>query len=673
MADPVAKTAVMLLPICTLLSTISCDHRVSKEKKERAASALQLFTPKFCLSLGALADYGVITQSFIRKFDSLHHDIAASERELLHFERKMRKIFVDGWFLASHAETAAGGGPRQLKGQFITELVRRQTKKSAVFSAGSKQLLVWGPNTAEEVREVADRCSYMTEVMLERLRAESDCDQLRSSFQAFDRARMVEGRLDRRHVSGEGSNDARRACLRGIRRLAKALEMDQDMQGVVLLEYVDVAQAVCKETGLTADPVEAGLTADPDNHCNREMWCKVLDDTWLRKHFENRIAPVVHLQAIIRLYLSVLDGECQVERDLGGILAEASEHCNLNTDGIDDLMMLKTSKLQESADFGDVARGEITAFTKACLRLWRAEYGCRFGCYDSKPRRQVRRRKHKQTFASLKRDVHEAARSRMLLSRQAWPLSALGDVRLGKRCTDLAASDFSTKRHHRFLQKTQAKKRDARLALEKRQHGGDPFPATATKAACPSFPSLGHVTKVAMLIVPQPEAIPGARPMSMETGPHRCFNAQIAVTDTLAPLLARQSDSQHMSLVDAIYIVGLGRMVTSTTSWCRATGDPSRLTEQQVTDHEPMVLKLAVDIAFSRKLPVVRPEIYKAFKRCCRVAKSKWCMRQAVTAEEGREWFGNEQDIWKFLRRIRQVINYRGPKVARLASGLTTM
>ena len=48
-------------------------------------------------------------------------------------------------------------------------------------------------------------------------------------------------------------------------------------------------------------------------------------------------------------------------------------------------------------------------------------------------------------------------------------------------------------------------------------------------------------------------------------------------------------------------------------------------------------------------------------------------MRQAVTAEEGREWFGDEQAIWKFLRRIRQVINYRGPKVARLASGLNAM
>ena len=109
------------------------------------------------------------------------------------------------------------------------------------------------------------------------------------------------------------------------------------MQGVVVFEYVDVAQTICKEED---------SAATPDNPCNREMWCKVLDDTWLRKHFASRIAPVVHLQAIVRVYLSVLDGECQVERDLGGVLAEAREHCNLNPDGVDDLMMLKTSKLQ---------------------------------------------------------------------------------------------------------------------------------------------------------------------------------------------------------------------------------------------------------------------------------------------------------------------------------------
>ena len=46
-------------------------------------------------------------------------------------------------------------GGSQLKGQFITELVRRQTKKACVFNASPKQLLVWGPSADEAVREVA--------------------------------------------------------------------------------------------------------------------------------------------------------------------------------------------------------------------------------------------------------------------------------------------------------------------------------------------------------------------------------------------------------------------------------------------------------------------------------------------------------------------------------------
>ena len=303
-------------------------------------------------------------------------------------------------------------------------------------------------------------------------------------------------------------------------------------------------------------------------------------------------------------------------------MAEASEHCNMKIDGVDDLMMVKASKLAGAADFGDVARNELSEITKSCLRLWRSVYGCRFGCYDNNPRRPSRRRKPGCTFASLKRGVLEAAHSRTLLSRQARPLSAFGDIRLGKACADLGASDFCTPRHNRFLERTKAKKREARLALEKRDAGLTAFPASTTKYACRSFPSLEHVSKVAMLIAPQHAAVPNQRPMSMETGPHRCFNAQIVVTDTLAPLLAPHCDGHQMTLADAIYIVGLGRMVTSTTSWYRASSDPRRLTQQEVTAHEPMVCKVATDINFSRTLRAIGPEIYKALKQCCNVEKA---------------------------------------------------
>ena len=57
--DPLAKAACMLLPICTALSMASVDVRVKPEKRQRAADALKLFTPKLWVSRGALAGVGL--------------------------------------------------------------------------------------------------------------------------------------------------------------------------------------------------------------------------------------------------------------------------------------------------------------------------------------------------------------------------------------------------------------------------------------------------------------------------------------------------------------------------------------------------------------------------------------------------------------------------------------
>ena len=655
MADPVAKTALMLLPICTLLSTVSCDARVSKEKRERAAESLQLFTPKFCLSLGALADYGLLCAAFIRKYDALDHDIAASERELLDFQKKMRRVFVEGWFLASHAQTVAG--QRLLRGQFITELVRRQTKKKCVFNAGPKQLLVWGTCSDADVQEISNRCSYMTEVMLERLRAEADSDHLRRSFQAFDIPRILEARLDRPLDRAIGGNNVRRVCIRGLRRLAEAVNVNAD---ICELEYVDVAPIICAEAGRLTAPA------------NRLLWSNVLDGAWLQKHFASRIETIAALPILIRFYLAVLDGECQVERDLGAVLAESTEHTNLQIDGIDDLMMIRGTGLQGAADFGNLEAGTLTPFTKTCLKLWRSVYGCRYGSYDNKHRVQIRHEKQRATFAHLKQDVFVAAHSRTILPSQVVSFSKYvdGAAPPGAPCQDLVASDFCTLRHNRFLQASKEKMRAAKIAMGKRGRGQVPYPVATTKYAAPSMPSLDRLAKVAMLTADQPGAASGRR-MSAQTGFDRCYTADIVVTDTIAPLLGHEhSGPQPFSMTDIVYIVGLGRMVISTTSWQRAQGDPRRLTESDVTRHVPMAQQLAVEIAFSTAMRHARPEVYKAMKKCCGAQGSKWRMRQAVTAPENGEWFGDEQDILKLFRRVRGVINSRGPKIALQSSGL---
>ena len=153
---------------------------------------------------------------------------------------------------------------------------------------------------------------------------------------------------------------------------------------------------------------------------NRLLWSNVLDGAWLQKHFANRIETITVLPLVIRFYLAVLDGECQVERDLGALLAESSEHANLQVDGIDDLLMIKGSGLQGSADFGNVGTGTIAPLTKSCLELWRSVYGCRFGSYDAKPRVQIRDKK-RTAFAHLRREVLAAAHSTTILPRTAVP------------------------------------------------------------------------------------------------------------------------------------------------------------------------------------------------------------------------------------------------------------
>ena len=182
-------------------------------------------------------------------------------------------------------------------------------------------------------------CSYMAQVMLERLRAESDSDHLRSSFQAFDLPHVREARLDRPCGPAIGGNNVRGMCIRGLRRLAEAVGANAD---IGVLEYVDVAPAICAEAGRLTAPNNSLAEA---GGCNRLLWFNVLDGAWLQTHFAKIIETITELPILIRFYLAVLYGECQVERDLGAVLAESSEHTNVHVDGIDDLMMIKGSGL----------------------------------------------------------------------------------------------------------------------------------------------------------------------------------------------------------------------------------------------------------------------------------------------------------------------------------------
>ena len=63
-ASPVAKIALMFLPVATLLSYIASDRRHEKEQRDKAVSLLKKLDSKFCTATGVSADWGIIVVGF---------------------------------------------------------------------------------------------------------------------------------------------------------------------------------------------------------------------------------------------------------------------------------------------------------------------------------------------------------------------------------------------------------------------------------------------------------------------------------------------------------------------------------------------------------------------------------------------------------------------------------
>ena len=63
-AGPVGKIALMILPVATLLAYIASDKRNEKDQRERATTLLRLLDTKFCIAIGASADWGIICNWF---------------------------------------------------------------------------------------------------------------------------------------------------------------------------------------------------------------------------------------------------------------------------------------------------------------------------------------------------------------------------------------------------------------------------------------------------------------------------------------------------------------------------------------------------------------------------------------------------------------------------------
>ena len=243
-------------------------------------------------------------------------------------------------------------------------------RKKCVFYAGGEPVLLWGDSQSPHKKELLDRLQNVASLTKERLMADFPRHDVRSALASFDR------RLVQKGFGPLPDVDTRRFLLRGARQLAGLLHCDES---AVLLQYESVLDYMIKQM----HPLQP--LADKTN---QEAWALLLEDEpWEAacpgKYFSSRPS----FRKLIRFYISIEDGECTVERDLGEFRDEIQEHRTSNIDYLDDSLVMRLNGPRTAAEYNEGAADsniDLTPISRGWAKLWRELFGKRLGHYNAK-------------------------------------------------------------------------------------------------------------------------------------------------------------------------------------------------------------------------------------------------------------------------------------------------
>ncbi|CAK0797503.1 unnamed protein product, partial [Prorocentrum cordatum] len=553
-AGPALKIALMLLPVATLLAHIASDRRHEREQRERAGALLRKFDTKFCMAVGW----------FLRLFDVASHDIAKSRSEIDCMVETLDAVLMQGRVFQSVLQEplprlrAAGH-----EAGFIAETAARNLRRKYVFYADGDPAMPWGKPAVAHKEELLHRLQNVAGLTRERLLADFPRTDARSALAMFHR------RLVQTGFGPVPDVEVRRFLLRGVRQLAALLGCDEQ---VAIQQYNGVLPYMMEQME-PSQPL-AGAT-------NQQAWARVLDDNFWGAACPRRLRGASRvLRRLVRFHISIEDGECTVERDLGRFRDQRVEH---RTDDIafhDDSLILKLNGPKTAVDFSEgAARSGLgwTSFSRECASLWLELFGHRRGHCNP----------HATAAAKLKRRLAPGlVRGRVRAVLGAAGLAA-GAARLrrarGQSSTAVhsGAGTEASALWNDDMGKFQARSRNNIPGVtQARARPGAPFAGPpgvhlaprrgattqplARPSPCSKVASLGGATG----------ACP-ARGCATVTGRHRCAEADLVVVPdfTLLHDLGALAASADLT-VSYFYIVSLGLDVVTKTHLVLARGRP---------------------------------------------------------------------------------------------------
>ena len=708
-ADPQGKLSLMLLSVCTLLAFVASDERNKKDQRDRAISTIRKFTPKFCMALGVSADWGLVSQAFLRLFDQTDHDIALTRSEIDDFLETLNVLFIKGYVFtrpsglplamnsslpAPLTKVKSADGPA-----FMTELVEKQIRKECVFRAGTVPVLCWGRCSSGDLKDLGSRIHNVAKVVEARIRAEFGNDDMRSWLQCFD-CRKARFAFSAPRGSSDAVDNMRKRVLHGITAVAAALGLDRAMAA---LEYRDMVEGFIIATTKEGQPLAA---AD-----NRIVWGSMLSKTKRSSVFPSRAAPFRVMPKLVRFYIAIQDGECEVERLLGTLRAECeAHHHNADTTLLDDKMIARMCGPKAAAEVVSAVGDDslrLASFGRECAALWREIYGARLGCYDSK-RDGKKLAKKKGTWISRKRGVlqaeggkgrkgregkgrkgregkegkGQAAGCAVASSRAVAITNADPDTPFGVRRSffESAVGDgagTTTSRHwnpkfERFQKLTAKKKVQNHLLLQGRRGNFPKFKPRLAAQSCPQLPAVSRISFVGNCQDPTASAA-----CTIMSGSNRCSRSNLVVVSDMA-VLHRPACAR--SLADVIYIAGLGLPVITEASWMLAAKIPHKLSRESVIQHAALARDTAVIFRLSQNFRLRYPSLADALAHCADkggVGKtaSKWkVIKKDADAVRGGvavvDLDGDFLPLAEWILKHRRVSNTLGPKVLSAPSQL---
>ena len=181
-AEPVAKMALMLVPIATLLAYMGSDERTDKKKRERSRALLQKLNARFCTALGLSADWGLVCKAFLRLFDRANHDIAETKAEVAALITTLEALFVDARVFLRPRPAVADAKTLPAIGcslrdpgatpQLITHYVQKQLQTKYIFRCGNMLIQPWGACAQKDLVELSQRMHHVAKTTIQRIRAD---------------------------------------------------------------------------------------------------------------------------------------------------------------------------------------------------------------------------------------------------------------------------------------------------------------------------------------------------------------------------------------------------------------------------------------------------------------------------------------------------------------------